>query len=70
MKAPSNRLPQQITPPARPRPEYCTVGDVLCEVRLWTQEQWDAASMDRRPMKAERVPGLGWVLAVPAGRPE
>ena len=70
MKAPSHRLPQIAPGKGRPAPEYCTVGDMLCEVRIWTQEQWDAASRDRPPMKAEQVPGLGWVVAIPAGRIE
>jgi len=49
-------------------PEYCVVGEMLCEVRTWTDEDWAALPAARRPVAYERVPCLGWVGAVPAGR--
>ena len=48
--------------PGRPR---CTVGPVLCELRVWTDEQWRQLPEDRRPAQARRVFGLGWIGAVP-----
>ena len=67
MKATPNRLPRVDAPQSRPGPQYCTVGDMLCEVRVWTEARWDATPAGERPVKSARVPGLGWVVAVPAG---
>ena len=68
MKASPNRLPRLDSPETLSGPQYCTVGDVLCEVRVWSQLRWDATPAAERPVKATRVTGLGWVVAVPAGR--
>jgi hypothetical protein len=46
-------------------PLYCTVGPSLCRVRVLTDDQWNALPEDHKPLKAESVPGLGWVVAFP-----
>ncbi len=46
-------------------PQLCTVGAVLCRVRVFTQAEWDALPESERPATREHVPGLGWVAAVP-----
>ena len=50
----------------RPAPVQCTVGSVLCTVRVWTESQWQALAPQARPTTAAYVPGLGWVGAVPS----
>ena len=46
-------------------PILCTDGSTLCRVRILTPAQWDALPPDQRPKRAEFVPALGWVVAVP-----
>lgn len=50
---------------AEPEPVYCTLGDTICRVRIWTEEQWEQLPPERRPAPAEHIPGLGWVAPVP-----
>ena len=62
--------PDRPPPDGRPAapdagPLYCLDGPVLCHVRVWTDAQWAALPAGRRPHRAEHVPGLGWVGAVP-----
>ena len=52
-------------PPSAPGPAYCTRGDTLCQLRFWTEAEWDALGPDRRPAGAAHKPGSGWVAAVP-----
>lgn len=59
------RLP--LATPARQDPILCSVGDTLCEVRVWTEEEWVLIPPSQRPSLASHFPGLGWVGAV-AGR--
>ena len=68
MTGPHNRLPDPEPAPAdagRVPPLYCTLGETLCRVRVYDEEQWQALDPDRRPRTAEYVPGLGWVAADP-----
>ena len=46
-------------------PLQCTDGPTLCRVRVWSDAEWDALPPADRPRRAERVAGLGWVVAVP-----
>lgn len=46
---------------------YCTDGGVLCRVRVWSREHWDALPEQDRPARAVYVEGLGWVVALPVG---
>jgi hypothetical protein len=48
-----------------PEPTYCIVGDTLCRVCVWTEDEWDRLDPAQRPSTFEHVPGLGWVGAVP-----
>jgi hypothetical protein len=52
---------------ADPEPEsmLITSGPMLCSLRVWTDEQWDELPESARPAQSTRVPGLGWVGAVP-----
>ena len=70
MAAPSDRVSRAVKPAALPPPcpQYCVVGDMLCEVRTWTEAEWAALPPEFRPVVFEHAPGLGWVGAVPAGR--
>lgn len=53
--------------PACPRPLLTQVldGCTLCELVVWTDEQWSELSATERPERACYFPGLGWVCAVP-----
>lgn len=73
MTIPNNRIatrtpaPETETAsPAQPplEPIYCIVGNTLCQVRVWTEEEWERLAPAERPSPAEHVPGLGWVGAV------
>lgn len=67
---PANRVssqPQMQTAAHGQPPVHCAVGDMLCEVRVLDDAQWEAMPANRRPSTAEYVPGLGWVVAVPPG---
>jgi hypothetical protein len=52
--------PAQAEPPG---PLYCVVGDTLCRVRVWTEDEWSRLEPAARPSPAVHVPGLGWVAA-------
>ena len=55
-------LPEESRPP----PFRCVVGETLCHVYVLSQAQFDALpGPRRRHVKAEHVPGLGWVVASP-----
>jgi hypothetical protein len=45
-------------------PIQCIVGDTVCNVRVWSEEEWERLAPADRPTPAEHVPGLGWVGAV------
>jgi len=70
MPPPPDRLPSPAEPEIAPvpGPEHCVVGEMLCEVRTWTEAQWATLPPGLRPVVYERIPGLGWVGAVPVGR--
>jgi hypothetical protein len=51
--------------PRQSQPQFCTVGAMLCRLRVWSEPQWDALPAAERPATREHVPGLGWVAAVP-----
>jgi hypothetical protein len=54
-----------------PEPIYCVVGDTLCRLRLWTEEEWKQLTPGARPPKHIHVEGLGWLGAVAGpGRPK
>lgn len=63
-----NNLPpepkQGRSAPALITPIYCTVGDTLCEIRIWSDEEWEQLDYAARPSRVNHVPGLGWVGAV------
>ena len=46
-------------------PIFCTHGETLCRVHIWTEAKWDALDPSKRPAAAEHIPGLGWVAPVP-----
>jgi len=70
MMAHRNRVSRHPEPDMRPTPApgYCVVGEMLCEVRTWTEAEWAALPSDLRPLVYEHAPGLGWIGAIPAGR--
>ena len=58
-------LPKDHAADQATAPLYCTVGPSLCRVRVLTDDQWNALPEDHKPLRAECVPGLGWVVAFP-----
>jgi hypothetical protein len=38
---------------------------MLCELRVWTEAEWEALPAGARPARHAHAPGLGWVGAVP-----
>jgi hypothetical protein len=38
---------------------------VLCQLRIWSEEEWAAIPDERRPQRSVHVARLGWVGAVP-----
>lgn len=42
------------------------IGAALCELRVWTEEEWAALPEHERPTQFVHAPGLGWVGGVPA----
>ncbi len=48
-----------------PRPTYITYGPMLCVLRIWTDEEWLESEGSERSIEYARVPGLGWIGAVP-----
>ena len=47
------------------RPIYITCGAMLCELRIWTEVEWTELKDSERSLAVTRVPGLGWIGAVP-----
>jgi hypothetical protein len=67
MKDPNERFPlraQGFATPHDPAPVHCIVGDTVCQVRVWSEKEWERLDPADRPDPAEHVPGLGWVGAV------
>ncbi len=67
MAFPNQRFPWRENEPAQPsscEPVYCIVGETLCQVLVWTEEEWELLDPVERPGVVEHVPGLGWVGAV------
>jgi len=58
--------PSQPRTPA-PRPLFTQVlhGSSLCELVVWTDDDWAALAPAERPELASHFPGLGWVCCVP-----
>jgi hypothetical protein len=48
-----------------PGPMLVTSGPMLCRLRVWSDRQWEELAAADRPAQHVRVPGLGWVGAVP-----
>jgi hypothetical protein len=69
MTAPSRRK-LRSTPerPSWPEPVYCTLGDTLCRVHIWTDEEWQQLDPDERPAEAVHYPDIGWVAPVLVGK--
>ncbi|SIO44241.1 hypothetical protein SAMN05444166_4759 [Singulisphaera sp. GP187] len=57
--APSPRFPT-----SSPVIENCIVSETVCEVRVWTDHEWQQLPLDARPYTVEYIPGLGWVGAM------
>ena len=47
------------------QPMYIACGPMLCELRIWTEAEWLESEGLERPIAMTRVPGLGWIGAVP-----
>jgi hypothetical protein len=60
---PPQREPGRTTTQSA-QPLYCVVGDTLCEVRVWSDAEWEQLDPAERPSRVVSVPGLGWVGAV------
>jgi hypothetical protein len=41
------------------------IGSALCDLKVWTEEEWAALPEHERPLKYVHAPGLGWVGGVP-----
>lgn len=63
MMPPPERRPSRRA--RRPEPVRCTVQSTLCDVRIWTEQQWEALAPGDRPATAAYFAGLGWVVAIP-----
>ena len=51
---------------AQPMPPiYITCGSMLCELRIWTAAELFESKELERATALTRVPGLGWIGAVP-----
>ncbi len=46
-------------------PMQIVVGSVLCDLKVWSDEEWAALSETERPLVYEHFPQLGWVGGVP-----
>ena len=42
-------------------PMLITSGAMLCRLRVWTDDEWEAMTTAERPSQYTHVPGLGWV---------
>ena len=59
---PSRRFDPQ---PSRPVTIPIVMGPMLCDLRVWSDADWEALPDRERPAVRERVHGLGWLGAVP-----
>jgi hypothetical protein len=48
-------------------PTYIKCGPMLCELRIWTDTEWLESEGAEQSIAFTRVPGLGWIGAVPVG---
>jgi hypothetical protein len=44
------------------------IGSALCDLRVWSEEEWAALPEHERPLEFVHAPGLGWVGGVPTIR--
>jgi hypothetical protein len=44
---------------------YVVCDSMFCRLHIWTESEWTARSPSERPIRSERVPGLGWLVAIP-----
>jgi len=44
------------------------IGSALCDLRVWTEEEWAALPEHERPLQFVHAPGLGWVGGAPVAR--
>ena len=44
------------------------IGSALCDLRVWSEEEWAALPERDRPLEVVHAPGLGWVGGVPSVR--
>jgi hypothetical protein len=49
----------------RMSPIYVTCGSMLCELRIWTTTELPESKEVGRSVALTRIPGLGWIGAVP-----
>jgi len=59
------RFSAPATGPHRMPPLYITFGSMLCELRVWTTTELFGSKELERALAITRVPGLGWIGAVP-----
>src|SRR5262249_46045631 len=67
MKEANDRIPLEIRNRIllhAPEAIHCIVGETLCQVCIWSEEELERLAPAERPSPAEHVPGLGWVGAV------
>jgi hypothetical protein len=46
-------------------PHYVVCDSMSCRLHVWAESEWAARSTSERPIRSERVPGLGWLVAIP-----
>ena len=63
MRSDLNR--ETLEPMPEPTPTRIVSGGWTCELRVWTEAEWEALPPHGRPAQHTHVPGLGWVGAVP-----
>jgi hypothetical protein len=55
--------------PTSPEAAYCTHGETLCRIVIWTEQEWERLDPAERPEPSAFVPGLGWIAPIPCSGP-
>lgn len=56
---------QPVSPAPLPAPVEVISGGMLCRLRVWNDQEWAQLPEKQRPREFAKVPGLGWIGAVP-----
>jgi hypothetical protein len=56
---------KHVDSPLASSPVRILVDGFLCRLHIWSDDEWAALAETDRPIRAERLDGLGWVGAIP-----